>query len=214
MKSKFLKYHNNRLHLEDVDLGKIADEVGTPCYVYSRRSFEQAWCQYNSAFKERSHRICYAVKANDNLSILKALTLIGSDFDVVSIGELNKVIAAGGKPAGVVFSGVGKTRNEIEEALKAGVGCINLESCEEFERLESVAENMGAFVNVAVRVNPDVDPKTHPYISTGLKDSKFGVPIDDARELYRRISSSKWLNPSGIACHIGSQITIVDPILE
>ena len=214
MKSKFLKYHKSRLHLDDVDLGEIADQIGTPCYVYSRRSFEQAWRHYNSAFKERAHRICYAVKANDNLSILKALALIGSDFDVVSIGELNKVIAAGGKPAGAVFSGVGKTRDEITEALKAGIGCINLESCEEFERLESVATNMAAFVNVAVRVNPNVDPKTHPYISTGLKDSKFGVPINDARELYQRISSSKWLNPSGIACHIGSQITIVDPIIE
>jgi diaminopimelate decarboxylase len=214
MKSKFLKYHDNRLHLEDVDLGEIADAIGTPCYVYSRQSFEQAWRQYDSAFKERAHRICYAVKANDNLSILKALALVGSDFDVVSIGELNKVIAAGGKPAGVVFSGVGKTRGEITEALKAGVGCINLESNEEFERLESVAANMGVYVNVAVRVNPNVDPNTHPYISTGLKDSKFGVPIDDAKRLYQRISASKWLNPSGIACHIGSQITSVDPIIE
>jgi diaminopimelate decarboxylase len=214
MKSEFLKYYNKRLHLEDIDLGEIAGEVGTPCYVYSRRSFEQAWHQYNSAFKERAHRICYAVKANDNLSILKALALIGSDFDVVSIGELHKVTAAGGNPAGVVFSGVGKTRGEITDALKAGIGCINLESCEEFERLESVAASLGACVNVAVRVNPNVDPKTHPYISTGLKDSKFGVPIDDARELYQRISASKWLNPSGIACHIGSQITSVDPIIE
>jgi len=214
MKSKFVKYVNERLYLEDADLGGIANEVGTPCYVYSRESFESAWLQYDRAFRGRNHRVCYAVKANDNLSILKALALIGAGFDVVSVGELMKVLEAGGRAADIVFSGVGKTHGEITQAIAAGVGCINLESREEYERLESVADEMGAHVNVSVRVNPDVDPKTHPYISTGLKDSKFGVPISEAPDLYERIESSTWLNPIGIACHIGSQITSADPIIE
>ena len=214
MKSSFWKYHNDCLHLEDVDVNLIANQVGTPSYVYSRAAFEGAWRQYDDGFGSRSHRVCYAVKANDNLSILKALALIGSGFDVVSIGELRKVILAGGAPSDIVFSGVGKTRNEVAEAMGLGVGCINLESHEEFERVESIASQSATLVNVAVRVNPDVDPKTHPYIATGLKDSKFGVPIEESPELYKRISLSKWLNPIGIACHIGSQMTTIEPIIE
>ncbi len=214
MKSSFFKYHNERLHIEDVDVNLIANQVGTPTYVYSRTSFEGAWRQYDDAFGSRAHSVCYAVKANDNLSILKALTLIGSGFDVVSIGELRKVIQAGGAPSDIVFSGVGKTRSEVAEAIETGVGCINLESHEEFERVESIASQMVTGVNVAVRVNPNVDPKTHPHIATGLKESKFGVSIEESPELYKRISSSKWLNPIGIACHIGSQLTTIEPIIE
>jgi len=213
-KSEIFNYQEGKLHAESADLDAIARQVGTPCYVYSRTAIEAAWLEYDDAFSDRMHEVFYAVKANDNLSIIKTLHLLGSSFDVVSIGELLRVLEVGVDASRVVFSGVGKSVQEISRAIKLGVGTINIESLEEFERIEAVTNELRMSVNVAVRVNPDVDPKTHPYISTGLKNNKFGVPIEDAIELYKRIATSRWITATGIACHIGSQIVDVEPILE
>ncbi|MGR8921099.1 MAG: diaminopimelate decarboxylase family protein, partial [Gammaproteobacteria bacterium] len=178
------EYIDGRLHLDGVDLQRIAAAAGTPCHVYSRRRIEDNWRAYDRAFGERAHRVCYAVKANDNLSILRTLHRAGASFDIVSGGELARVLAIGADAAAVVFSGVGKTTAEIESAVAAGVGCINLESAAELERVAAAAAAAGREIEVAVRVNPDVDAGTHPYISTGLKENKFGVPIADAPALY------------------------------
>lgn len=213
-KFEIFNYQDGNLHAESADLAAIARQVGTPCYVYSRTAIEAAWLEYDDAFSDRMHEVFYAVKANDNLSIIKTLHLLGSSFDVVSIGELLRVLEVGVEANRVVFSGVGKSVQEISRAIKLGVGTINIESLEEFERIEAVTSELRMSVNVAVRVNPDVDPKTHPYISTGLKNNKFGVPIEDALELYKRIATSRWITATGIACHIGSQIVDVEPILE
>jgi diaminopimelate decarboxylase len=207
-------YKNGRLHIEDVDLGNIAGDLGTPCYVYSRAALETRWREYDSAFGSRSHRICYAVKANDNLSIINTLRGVGAAFDIVSGGELERVLTAGVAPKEVVFSGVGKTTAEIRRALECGIGCINVESMAELERIAAVAQQMESNVAVAVRVNPDVDAQTHPYISTGLKENKFGVPITQAVDLYQRIADLPRLHASGIACHIGSQLTSIAPLVD
>ena len=214
LKSEIFNYQNGKLHAESTDLDVIARKVGTPCYVYSRTAIEAAWLEYDCAFGDRTHEVFYAVKANDNLSILKALHLLGSSFDVVSIGELLRVLEVGVDASRVVFSGVGKNIQEISDAIVLGVGTINIESLEEFERIEAVTDELKKPVSVAVRVNPDVDPKTHPYISTGLKNNKFGVPIEDAIELYKRIELSCWITVTGIACHIGSQLVDVEPIID
>ena len=213
-KSEIFNYQDGKLHAESADLDTIARQVGTPCYVYSRAAIEAAWLEYDDAFSDRRHEVFYAVKANDNLSIIKTLHLLGSSFDVVSIGELLRVLEVGVDASRVVFSGVGKSVQEISRAIKLDVGTINIESLEEFKRIEAVTNELRMSVNVAVRVNPDVDPKTHPYISTGLKNNKFGVPIEDALELYKCIATSRWITATGIACHIGSQIVDVEPILE
>lgn len=207
-------YRDGELYIEDVAIEHLAAELGTPLYVYSRRYIESRWRAYDDAFAGRDHLICYAVKANSNLAILNLLARMGSGFDIVSVGELERVLRAGGDPARIVFSGVGKSVAEMQRALEAGVGCFDVESDAELERLEQVAAGLGRVAPVSLRVNPDVDPNTHPYISTGLRESKFGIPIDEARELYRQAAATEHLMVKGIACHIGSQITEVGPFME
>lgn len=201
---------NGVAHVEAVPIAEIAARFGTPCYVYSRAALENAFNAYREALADRPARICYAVKANSNLSILKLFAGLGAGFDIVSGGELARVIAAGGDPGKVVFSGVGKTRAEMQEALAAGIFCFNVESASELEHLNAVAGAAGKRAPIALRVNPDVDPKTHPYISTGLRSAKFGVPFDSAIDLYRRAKALPHLEIRGIACHIGSQL--IDPL--
>lgn len=207
-------YREGRLHAEGVDLSALAEEFGTPCYVYSRAAIESAWRAYDRAFGARPHLVCYAVKANANLAVLDVLARLGAGFDIVSAGELERVLAAGGDPAKVVFSGVGKRRAEMARALEAGIRCFNVESVPELERLEAVAAALGRRAPVSLRVNPDVDPETHPYIATGLRDSKFGVPIEEAEAVYRRAAALPHLEVVGVDCHIGSQLTSVSPFLD
>lgn len=202
------------LSAEQCSLTEIAATYGTPCYVYSRKAIECAWQQLNAALAPHPHQICYAVKANSNLAVLDLMARLGSGFDVVSGGELARIIAAGGEPTKVVFSGVAKTDDELRQALTAGVGCINLESTSEIHRLELIAARLGMVAPVALRVNPDVDAKTHPYISTGLKENKFGVDIAVAGEIYQQLASSPHLSPVGIDCHIGSQLTDLEPLAD
>jgi diaminopimelate decarboxylase len=207
-------YRDGVLHVDGVDLRRIVSALGTPCYVYSRQQLESNWRAYDGAFGTRRHRVHYAVKANDNLSILRVLKHLGSGFDIVSGGELERVLAAGASAADVVFSGVGKSRSELSRAISAGVACINVESRGELERVAELASELQQPVKLALRVNPDVDPKTHPYISTGLKENKFGVPLDEALALYRTIAAHPLLRAAGIASHIGSQLTDIEPVLD
>jgi len=202
------------LHVEDVALTAIADRFGTPCYVYSRAALTAAFDAYRQALVGREATICYAVKANSNLAILNVFARLGAGFDIVSGGELARVLAAGGDAGKVVFSGVGKTRAEMKSALEAGIFCFNVESEAELDRLNEVAGSFGRRAPIAFRVNPDVDAKTHPYISTGLKTSKFGVPYDAALPLYRRAASLPHVDIRGIACHIGSQLLDPAPAAE
>ncbi|MDR2239172.1 MAG: diaminopimelate decarboxylase [Zoogloeaceae bacterium] len=211
-------YRNGILHAEDAPLPHIAVAHGTPCYVYSRAALTAAWQEYQDALAsqgvgERS-LVCYSVKANSSLAILNLFARLGAGFDIVSGGELARVLAAGGEAGKVIFSGVGKTRAEMEQALAAGIRCFNLESAAEMRKLDEVARAHGAQAPIAFRVNPDVDPKTHPYISTGLKTAKFGVPIEEARDLYRRAADLRGLNVIGIDCHIGSQLLDPAPAAE
>ncbi len=208
------QYRGDRLYAEDVPLSQIAEQFGTPCYVYSRATLERHWRAFDNAFSARPHLVCYAVKANSNLAVLNVLARLGSGFDIVSGGELERVLAAGGDPGKVVFSGVGKTRNEMQRALEVGIRCFNVESAAELEKLNEVASGMGVTAPVALRVNPDVDAKTHPYISTGLKENKFGVDIDLAPAIYRRAQELSNLHISGVDCHIGSQLTELTPFLD
>ena len=210
----FFSQRNGTLHAEDVPLARIAEEFGTPCYVYSRAALTDAFQRYDRAFGARAHLVCYAVKANSNLAILNLFARLGSGFDVVSGGELARVIAAGGEPGKTVFSGVGKTEREMREALAAGILGFNVESESELLRLERVAGKMGRHAPVSLRVNPDVDVRTHPYISTGLKQSKFGIAFRDAMRLYRLAHSSRHLKVVGIDCHIGSQLVEVEPVAD
>jgi diaminopimelate decarboxylase len=205
---------DGRLHLEGVALDTLAARFGTPLYVYSKQALEDAYQSYISAFSDVPHQICYAVKANSSLAILNLFARLGAGFDIVSGGELVRVVAAGGNPGKVVFSGVGKTAGEMRAALEAGILCFNVESVSELHRLNRVAGEMGKRAPVSFRVNPDVDPKTHPYISTGLKENKFGVPIADAPALYRLASSLPNLEVSGIDCHIGSQLIDLSPLVD
>jgi len=205
---------DGRLHLEDVALDTLAERFGTPLYVYSRQALESAYQAYSDAFAETPHLICYAVKANSSLAILNLFARLGAGFDIVSGGELARVLAAGGDPGKVVFSGVGKTADEMRAALEAGILCFNVESVSELHRLNRVAGELGKVAPVSFRVNPDVDPKTHPYISTGLKENKFGVPIADAPALYRLAASLPNLAITGIDCHIGSQLTDLSPLAD
>ncbi|MEX2523366.1 MAG: diaminopimelate decarboxylase [Gammaproteobacteria bacterium] len=205
-------YAGGQLHVEGVSLADIAGTFGTPVYVYSRAAVEEQWRAYDAAFGTRPHLICYAVKANGNLAVLNLLSRLGSGFDIVSGGELQRVLLAGGDPARVVFSGVGKTREEMRSALEAGIKCFNVESIDELYQLDAVAAETGTVAPVSLRVNPDVDPDTHPYIATGLRESKFGIDIDAARDVYREAASSlQHVDIAGIDCHIGSQITSLDP---
>ncbi|HSO06854.1 MAG TPA: diaminopimelate decarboxylase [Pelomicrobium sp.] len=202
------------LHAEGVPLPFIAERFGTPCYVYSRAALERAFREFDAAFAAHPHLVCYAVKANSNLAILDLFARLGSGFDIVSGGELKRVVAAGGDPRRVVFSGVGKTEDEIRLALATGILCFNVESEAELERIDRVAGAAGARAPVSLRVNPDVDPKTHPYISTGLKRNKFGVAFADALPLYRKAAALPHVEVTGIDCHIGSQITELAPFVD
>ncbi|MGU9957573.1 MAG: diaminopimelate decarboxylase [Arenicellales bacterium WSBS_2016_MAG_OTU3] len=208
------EYLNGELYAENVPLRKIADEVGTPCYVYSRATMERHWHAFNNAFANYPHKIYYAVKANGNLGVLDAFVRLGSGFDIVSIGELHRVLKAGGSAGDVIFSGVGKSEVEIEHTLKAGVFCLNIESFPELKRIEAVAKRLHKKAPIAVRVNPDVDAQTHPYISTALKENKFGVATEDVLDVYRYAHASKYINILGIACHIGSQLTTIEPYVD
>lgn len=206
-------YRNGELFAEMVPLSRIAAEFGTPCYVYSRAALTRAWQDFDAAFAGRDHLLCYAVKANPNLGVLNVFARLGSGFDIVSGGELARVIAAGGDPRKVVFSGVGKTAAEMRQALQAGILCFNVESAPELELLSQVAGEMGVTAPVSLRVNPDVDAKTHPYIATGLKENKFGVAYTDAPTVYRRARELPHLRIEGVDCHIGSQLTEVAPFI-
>jgi len=207
----YFSYKNGELNAEAVPLSRIADEHGTPCFVYSRSALTDAWRAFDSAFEARDHLVCYAVKANSNLAILNLFARLGSGFDIVSGGELQRVLAAGGDPRKIVFSGVGKSADEIRRALAAGILCFNVESESELIRLDRIAGELGKSAPVSLRVNPDVDAKTHPYIATGLKQNKFGVAYRDAFELYRRARELPHLRIEGIDCHIGSQLTEIAP---
>ena len=206
-------YRNGELHAEDVPLSRIAAGFGTPCYVYSRAALTRAWREFDAAFGGRDHLLCYAVKANPNLGVLDVFARLGSGFDIVSGGELARVLAAGGDPRKVVFSGVGKTAAEMRQALQAGILCFNVESAAELELLDRVAGELGVIAPVSLRVNPDVDAKTHPYIATGLKENKFGVAYDEALATYRRARELPHLHIEGVDCHIGSQLTEIAPFI-
>jgi diaminopimelate decarboxylase len=202
---------DGELYLEEVALTEIARRFGTPCYVYSKAALVSAFTQYQDAFGARQHLILYAVKANSNIAILKLLADLGSGFDIVSGGELARVLKAGADPRKVVFSGVGKSEAELKQALAAGLLCFNVESAPELQRLSALAIEAREVANVSLRVNPDVDAQTHPYISTGLKENKFGVPHESALELYRVAARLPGLRITGIDCHIGSQLTTIAP---
>lgn len=210
----FFEYKNGELYCEEVPLRELASTFDTPLYVYSARTLKRHYNIFDSAFRGISHIVCYSLKANSNLAILRLLRNEGSGADVVSVGELLKAIKAGIPPEKIVFSGVGKREEELVEAVKRGILLINLESESELERLKLVAKRLGKRTNVSIRVNPDIDPNTHPYITTGLKQNKFGIQIDDAYELYLKMREDKYLIPCGISSHIGSQILSLEPFLE
>lgn len=211
--SEYFSYQNNRLCVEQVPLAEIAQRFGTPCYVYSHAALTEGYQQFKAAFAGREHLICYAVKANPNLAILHLLARLGAGFDIVSGGELQRVLAAGGAANKVVFSGVGKSLAEMRFALDAEILCFNVESAAELTRLNEVAGSMGKVAPVSLRVNPDVDAKTHPYISTGLKQNKFGVAYTEALALYRKAGELPHLRVTGMDCHIGSQLTETSPFI-
>ncbi|MCL6690464.1 diaminopimelate decarboxylase [Pseudomonas sp. R3.Fl] len=205
---------DGQLFAEGVALSALAERFGTPTYVYSRAHIEQQFRSYTDALQGLPHLVCFAVKANSNLAVLNVLARLGSGFDIVSRGELERVLAAGGDPAKVVFSGVGKSRDDMHRALQVGVHCFNVESAVELERLQEVAAELGVKAPVSLRVNPDVDAQTHPYISTGLKENKFGVDIDEAEAIYARAAELPNLEVKGVDCHIGSQLTQLEPFLD
>lgn len=208
------EYRGDQLFAEDVPVSAIANEYGTPTYVYSRDTLERNYLQYAQALEGDNHLVCYAIKSNSNLAVLNVLARLGAGFDIVSVGELERVIAAGGDPAKVVFSGVGKQAHEMRRALEVGVHCFNIESEAEMELLQEVAAEMGKQAPVSLRINPDVDAGTHPYISTGLKENKFGIGIKQAPAAYQRANELPNLNVVGVDCHIGSQLTEINPYLD
>lgn len=210
----YLQQRDGALTFESVALSDIARQFGTPCYVYSRAALESAFAAFDRPFGATPHLICYAAKANSNLALLGLFARLGSGFDIVSGGELARVLAAGGRADRVVFSGVGKSAAEINQALDAGILCFNVESHAELLRISEIAASRGMRAPVSLRVNPDVDAKTHPYISTGLKENKFGVPFEQALPLYREASRLPGIHIAGIDCHIGSQIVQIDPFLD
>jgi len=207
-------YRDGRLHAEDVDLEALAATYGTPAYVYSRATLTRHFQVMTTALGDQPHLICYAVKANANLAVLDVLARLGSGFDIVSGGELARVLHAGGDPAKVVFSGVGKRAAELEQALSMGIRCFNVESIPELRRLDGVARTHGVTAPVSLRVNPDVDAQTHPYIATGLKDNKFGIPIAEAEAVYRLAAELPGIRVVGVDCHIGSQLTKTAPFVD
>ncbi|MGB2286710.1 MAG: diaminopimelate decarboxylase [Porticoccaceae bacterium] len=206
--------HDQSLFLEGVALDDIANEYGTPCYVYSKSALTQHFMAYKNALGERDHLICYAVKSNSNIAVLQTLAKLGAGFDIVSEGELERVLLAGGDPSKVVFSGVAKTADEMRRALAVGIHCFNVESEAELELLNTTAGEENQIAPVSLRVNPDVDAKTHPYISTGLKENKFGVDINAAPQLYERAATMENINVVGVDCHIGSQLTDIKPFID
>ncbi|MFZ2162878.1 MAG: diaminopimelate decarboxylase [Sideroxyarcus sp.] len=211
--NEYFHYQQNLLFAENVSLNDIAQRFGTPCYVYSRAALTDGFRQFAEAFKGREHLICYAVKANSNLAILNQFARLGAGFDIVSGGELQRVLAAGGAANKVVFSGVGKSEAEMRQALDAEILCFNVESSSELDRLNEVAGSMGKVAPISLRVNPDVDAKTHPYISTGLKQNKFGVAYTEALALYRKAATMPHIRITGMDCHIGSQLTETSPFI-
>jgi diaminopimelate decarboxylase len=210
----FFNYRNDHLYAEDVAVSDIVKQYGSPTYIYSRATLERHWYAFDQAFGDQAHLICYAVKANSNLAVLNVLARLGSGFDIVSLGELERVIAAGGEPHKIVFSGVGKREDEILAALKLGIRCFNVEVSGELDRINHIAGQWGLVAPVSFRVNPDVDAKTHPYISTGLKENKFGIDIKEAIHEYRRAAAMPNIKVIGIDCHIGSQLTETRPFLD
>ncbi|QIR15761.1 diaminopimelate decarboxylase [Shewanella aestuarii] len=210
----FFTYQNNKLFAEDCNVDALAKKHGTPLYIYSRATLERHWHAFDKAVADHPHLICYAVKANSNLGVLNALARLGSGFDIVSGGELSRVIQAGGDPQKVVFSGVGKTVAEMELALNLGIYCFNVESSAELEQLNEVAGRINKVAPVSLRINPDVDAGTHPYISTGLKENKFGIAMDEAEQVFARAAQLAHLQVKGVDCHIGSQLTEIKPFLD
>ncbi len=207
-------YQNQTLCAEQLPLDSLAKEFGTPLFVYSRQEIESRWQAFDQAFGKQPHLVCFAVKANSNLAVLNLLAKQGSGFDIVSEGELERVLAAGGDPKKVVFSGVAKTSTAIARALEVGIRCFNIESHPELDRIQAVAASVNKVADISIRVNPDVDAKTHPYISTGLKDNKFGVDINTAPDLYAKAATLPNINIMGIDCHIGSQLTEITPFVD
>ena len=210
----FFQYKNEQLYVEDLPVKQLAEEFGTPLYIYSRATLERHWHAFDSALGKHPHLICYAVKANSNIGILNVMAKLGSGFDIVSQGELERVLAAGGEASKVVFSGVAKSRAEIMRALEVGIRCFNVESIAELHHINQIAGEMGKIAPISLRVNPDVDAHTHPYISTGLKENKFGVSVDEAREVYKLAATLPHVKITGMDCHIGSQLTELQPFLD
>ena len=208
------EYKNQQLFAEDVAIADIISEHGTPAYIYSRATLERHWHAFDNAFGSHPHLICFAVKSNSNIALLNVMAKLGSGFDIVSQGELERVLVAGGEASKVVFSGVAKSHSEIERALDVGIRCFNVESIPELHRINEVAGKMGKIAPISLRVNPDVDAKTHPYISTGLKENKFGVSVQQAREVYRLAKTLPNVKITGMDCHIGSQLTELQPFLD
>ncbi|MFZ7305339.1 diaminopimelate decarboxylase [Avibacterium avium] len=210
----FFQYKDDQLMAEQVPVREIAAQFGTPAYIYSRATLERHWHAFDKALGDHPHLICFAVKSNPNLAILNIMAKLGSGFDIVSQGELERVLAAGGDAAKVVFSGVAKSEQEIERALNVGIRCFNVESLAELYRINDVARRLNKIAPISLRVNPDVDAHTHPYISTGLKENKFGVSVNEAREVYRIASQLPHIKITGMDCHIGSQLTEIQPFLD
>ena len=210
----YFEFRNGQLFAEGVAVSDLARQYGSPCYIYSRATIERHWRAFDDALAEQKHLVCYAVKANSNIAVLNLMARLGSGFDIVSVGELERVLKAGGDPAKVVFSGVAKRADEMRRALEVGIKCFNVESLPELERLNDVAAQLGVKAPVSIRVNPDVDAQTHPYISTGLKENKFGIAIDEAVPVYRQAAAMGNIQITGVDCHIGSQLTQVAPFVD
>lgn len=210
----FFQYKNNQLMAENLPVKQLAEQFGTPLYVYSRSTLERHWHAFNNAFGEHPHLVCFAVKSNPNIAILNIMAKLGSGFDIVSQGELERVLVAGGDAGKVVFSGVAKSRQEIVRALEVNIRCFNVESEAELLRINQIAGEMGKIAPISLRVNPDVDAHTHPYISTGLKENKFGVSVEQAREVYKLATTLPNIKIVGMDCHIGSQLTELQPFLD
>lgn len=207
-------YRNSKLYAEEILVADIVRQWGTPCYIYSRATLERHWNVFDQAFGTHPHRICYAVKANSNLAILNLLARLGSGFDIVSQGELERVLVAGATPEKIIFSGVGKLADEMQRALEVGIGCFNIESWDELLRLAQVAQKLNKKAPISLRVNPDINPKTHPYISTGLKENKFGISIEEALVMYQRALALPSIEIKGISYHIGSQLVEIQPFMD